>query len=211
MIAAALARRGSLVKAGVFAEVASLEVAAQALGHHRRLETFSSGSDIHSGQVPQVVRGAEYRPGGVPPEMPSVLVGPRPERVKHAESLQCRAAAALEGTRDLIALEAEDAFLQWEQASLQSAEALAATDEADRMAEDLTKDFTAGAKVRVEEVVNARVLASQARSQANEFRYRQLLSLADLERITAGAFRLRLAEAGSPRPGQESSSPNGSR
>jgi hypothetical protein len=43
-------------------------------------------------------------------------------------------------------------------------------------------------------VVNARVLASQARGQYNELRYRQIIALADLERATAGGFCARLAE-----------------
>jgi len=46
----------------------------------------------------------------------------------------------------------------------------------------------------VEDVVTAQVMASQARSQYNEFLYRQILTLADLERITAGGFCAGLAE-----------------
>ncbi len=57
------------------------------------------------------------------------------------------------------------------------------------MADDLTKDYTAGLKVRVEEVVSARVLASQARSEYNQFLYKQIIALADLERITAEGSR----------------------
>src|SRR5262249_2311039 len=58
----------------------------------------------------------------------------------------------------------------------------------DKLAEGLTQDFTARLKVKVDDVVNARVLASQARSQYNEYVYRAILALADLERITAGDF-----------------------
>lgn len=195
VVAAALARRGSLIQAGVFAEVAGLEVAAQGASHQKRLETFAAGSDVHAAAVPQAERGTEYRPGGIPPEMPAVLAGPRPERVRHAESLRNRATAAAEGTRNLVALEAEDAFLQWEQAALQAAEAKAAADEAEKTAEDLTRDFTGGAKVRVEDVTTARVLAAQTRSQANEFTFRQIVALANLERITGGAFCAGLAGA----------------
>jgi outer membrane protein TolC len=198
VVAAALARRGSLIQVGVFAEVAELEVSAQGASHQRRLETFAIGSDVHGAVVPQTERGTEYRPGGIPPEMPAVLAGPRPERVRHAESLRARAGAVAEGTRNLVALEAEDAFLRWEQAALQAAEAKAAADEAEKSAEDLTKDFTGGAKVRVEDVTAARVLASQTRAQANEFLFRQIVALADLERITGGAFYAGLAGARAP-------------
>jgi len=74
-----------------------------------------------------------------------------------------------------------------------------AAETGDKLAEDLTKDFTSGAKVKVEEVVNARVLAAQARSQYHEFLYKEILALADLERITAGAFCAGFVEPAVPR------------
>jgi hypothetical protein len=40
----------------------------------------------------------------------------------------------------------------------------------------------------VEEVINAQVLASQARAQYNEILFQQILALAKLEQITAGGF-----------------------
>jgi outer membrane protein TolC len=201
VVAWALARRGDLVQANVFAELTFLEVEAQGTGHHLRMETFAAGSDVHARQVPQEVRDdTEYRPGAVPPAMPTLLAGSRAERIKQAESLSARAAALVEETRNLIVLEAEDAFLRWEEASRQVPQAREAAEAGDSLADDLTKDFTAGLKVRVDEVVNARVLASQARSQYNEFLYRQILALADLERVTAGGFCAGLAEAGAPRP-----------
>src|SRR5262249_23100386 len=158
-----------------------------------------AGSDIHAFQVPQEVHNTEYRPGAVPPEMPTMLVGSRAERQKHAQSLHVRARAAAEVARNLIALEAEDAYLRWEEATLQVGPAREAAETGDRLADDLTKDFTAGLKVKVEEVINARVLAAQARSQYNEFLYKQDLALADLERISAGGFCAGFVEAVVPR------------
>src|SRR4029077_7417301 len=105
----------------------------------------------------------------------TTLVGSRPERMRHAQSLHARATAVVEVTRNLIALEGEDAFLRWEEASLQVAQAREAADAGDKMADNLSKDFTSGAKVRVEEVATARVLAARARSQYNEFLYREIL------------------------------------
>ncbi len=67
------------------------------------------------------------------------------------------------------------------------------------MANDLNKDFAAGQRVKVEDVVNAHVLASQARSQYNEYLYQQILALAELERVTAGGFRAALVDAAAPR------------
>ncbi|TMQ34817.1 MAG: TolC family protein [Planctomycetota bacterium] len=106
-----------------------------------------------------------------------------------------RAQAVAETTTNLITLEAQTAFLRWQEASSQIREAREAADTGDKMAEDISKDFTAGLKVKIDDVINGRVLASQARSQYNEYLYRQILALADLERITAGAFSARLVDA----------------
>jgi hypothetical protein len=50
-------------------------------------------------------------------------------------------------------------------------------------------------KVKVEDVVTSRVLASQARSEYNEFLFKQIIALADLERATAGGFNAGLVES----------------
>jgi outer membrane protein TolC len=195
IIAAALARRGELVRAKVFADVTCLEVEAQGTSMHPKMATFAAGSDIHGLQVPQGVHNHDYRPGAVPPEMPTLLAGPRPERVQRARALHARAAAVVEVTRNLIVLEAEDAYLRWEEAVREAAKAREAADTGDQWANDVSKDFTAGLKVKVEEVINARVLASQARAQYHEFLYRQILALAELERVTGGGFCAGLTEA----------------
>jgi outer membrane protein TolC len=196
VVAQAQARRAELVRAGVFVDVTCLEVDAQDANNlHKRVETFAAGSDIHAVSVPEGVHDTEYRPGGVPPEMPTLLVGSRADRVKRAESFNARAQAVAETTANLITLEAETAFLRWEEASGQLRDARDAADTGDKMADDLNKDFTGGLKVKVDEVINARVLASQARSQYSDYLYHQILALADLERITGGAFSARLVEA----------------
>lgn len=56
------------------------------------------------------------------------------------------------------------------------------------MAGNLSKDLAGGQRVKLEDVINAHVLASQARSQYDEYLYDQILALADLQRITAGGF-----------------------
>src|SRR5438445_4056527 len=195
IVAQALARRAELARAGVLVEVTCLEAEAQDTSHHKKMETFAAGSDIHGSLVPQGIQNSEYRPGAVPPEMPTLLAGSRADRVKRAQSFNARAQAVAETTRNLIVLEAEDAFLRWEEAALQIQDAREAADAGDKLADDVSKDFTAGLKVKVEDVVNSRVLASQARSQYNEYLYRQILALADLERISGGAFSARLVEA----------------
>lgn len=197
VVAQALARRGELVQASVFAEAACLEVQAQSSNVRKRVETFAAGSDIHARQVPQEFHNDEYRPGGIVPEMPTLLAGCRQDRVRHARSLQARADAMVEGTRNLIALDAEDAFLRWEEASQEVAAAREAAQSGGQLASDLDKDYTGGQKVRVEDVVNAHVLGAQARARYNEALYHQILALADVERATAGGVCAGLAELAS--------------
>ncbi len=152
---AALSRRAELVRAGVFADVTCLEAEAQSTNIHRKMETFAAGSDIHAVVVPQGVQNSEFRPGALPPEMPTLLVGNRPDRVQRARDFHARALAVSEMARNLVTLEAEDAFFRWEEASVQIPEAKVAADTGDKLAEGLSKDFAAGAKVKVEEVVSA--------------------------------------------------------
>jgi len=194
IIAGALSRRAEIIRANIFAEVAGLEVEAQGTSHHSRKDTFASGSDLHSTEVPQTEHNTQYRPGGVPPEMPARLVGSRAERVKHADSFHQRALAMVATTRNLMSLEAEDAFLRWDEAAMQAKAAREAANTGYTLAQDLNKDFTAGLKVKVEEVIGAWVLTAQARGQYNEALYNKILALAELERVTAGAFNARLAE-----------------
>src|SRR6202035_2446414 len=92
------------------------------------------------------------------------------------------------------------AFLRWEEAARQIPKAREAADAGDQLAEELGKDFAAGLKVKVEDVIGARLLAAQARAQYNEYLYRQALALADLERATGGAFTCRLVEATAAQP-----------
>ena len=200
VLALALARRGELIQAGVFVQVVHLEVEAQATSCLPRMQTFAAGSDIHGSQVPQGTSNSEYRPGAVPPEMPGMLAGSQAERMQQARLLQGRSETVLATTRNLISLEAEDAFLRWRQAERQAEKAEEATVAGEKLAEELSKDFTAGQKVKVEDMVNVSVVAAQAQSQWNEFRYKQILALADLERITAGGFCAGLTEATAPQP-----------
>jgi outer membrane protein TolC len=195
VIAWALARRSELATAMIFAQVVCLEVEAQGTSHRRRMETFAAGSDIHAWSVPQEVRNNEYRPGAVAPEMPTLLVGQKADRVQRARSLYTRAVTVVDVTRNLIALEAEDAFLRWEQAARQARLAREAADTGDKWAESLRKDFLARLRVRLEDVTTAAVTAAQARGQYNEYLYRKIVALADVERATAGAFCARLTEA----------------
>jgi outer membrane protein TolC len=200
VVASALARRAELIRAGIFAEVVCLEADAQQTSFHPRKETFAAGTDLHAVPVPQGVKNTEYRPGGILPEMPTMLFGSRADRAKQAQTLHARAVDLVQVTHNLIVLEAKDAFLRWQEAAQQVPAARDAADTGDQLANSQTKDFIASLKVRVDEVINARVLASQARAQYNEYLYKQILALADLERVTAGGFCAGLVEATAAAP-----------
>jgi len=79
ILAAALSQRGEAIEASLATEVVGLEADAQ--GRTRRQgtqRTFAAAADLHAGHVPQPIYGEEFRPGGVPLAMPTVLVGSSP-------------------------------------------------------------------------------------------------------------------------------------
>jgi outer membrane protein TolC len=193
LIAAALARRGDLIQASSFVELTSLEIEAQGTSCRAKMPTFASVGDIHARQVPEAQRGTNYAPGGIPPEMPTTLVGYRTERVKRAEAFHDRAVAVVAKTRDLIALQVEDAFRRWQEAAGEAARAREAATTGARLSDGLRRDYITGQNVKVEELINAYVLESQAQSQYNEFLFNEIVALADLERVTAGGFCAGLA------------------
>jgi outer membrane protein TolC len=194
VVAVALARRGEIVQANALAQITCIEADAQATSLLQRMETFAAGIDIHSTQIPQANNGVEYRPGGLPPEMPTLLLGTRQERLKQVQSLIARADQVVATTRNLVAAEVDDAFLRWEEASQQARKTREAAAAADKLADELRKDFAAGLKVKADEVVAARVLALQVRADFNEYVFKLVIALADLERATSGGFSAGLVD-----------------
>jgi outer membrane protein TolC len=188
IVALAVSRRGELAQAGLLADITGLEVCAQSKSCHPQFRTFAAAADIHAHNVPEGVSDTEYRPGAVPPEMPTTLVGSRAVRMDHARALSARAGAVTEKTRNLIGLEAEDAYYRWEEAAQKIIHTREAADKGSKLADSTRNDYTSGQNVKVEDVLTNEVLAAQARSQHVEALYRQVLALAALERITAGGF-----------------------
>src|SRR5262249_32272558 len=82
--------------------------------------------------------------------MPNTLVGSRSDRMQHAQSLNGRAAAVADKARNLIVLEAEDAFRRWEEAAAKLAHTRKAIAAGDRLADHTRSQFTARLKVRLE-------------------------------------------------------------
>jgi len=193
IIGLALARRSEMSQAGNLAEVYCLEVAAQGKSWRARVQTFASASDIHYRSIPQGTTDPEYRPGAIGPEMPTMLVGSKADRTERARAFSARAAAVADKTRNLVALEAEDAFIKWEEATLKIPSTREAATRAAKLADDMRKDFGAEQKVKAEDLVTVEVLSAQAQAQHIETIYQQILALAALERVTAGGFHAALA------------------
>jgi outer membrane protein TolC len=194
IIALAMSRRAELTQASLSAQVTNLEVDAQGRSRRKKVPTYATGSDIHANPIPQGIMDDEYRPGAVGLEMPPSLVGKKRDRQARAEDFGDRAAAVVEKARNLITLEAEDAYLKWQQNSTNAARARGAADRGDKLAERILEDFKSlGEAVDYKEVLEARVLASQARAAYNEAKFKVIVALAALERITGGGFHAGLA------------------
>jgi outer membrane protein TolC len=184
----ALCRRPELALAAAGVDVFRLEVYAQGKIPFRRVvPTFASGADIHSKDIPQAVRTAkEYRPGGIIPEMPTQLVGSKFDRVRHALDYSQRADAIYEDAVSLVTLEAENGFFEF----LLTAESLQLAVQKFRNGKELQKrtlDMAESVKEK-DLLVQGYVVATRAQSDYVEAVYNYLLSLAALERITAGGI-----------------------
>lgn len=185
----AVARRGELVQATTAREVVDLEACAQdRLIFRPTAFTFAAGADVHSRPVPQGFMNGEYRPGATSLEMPIMFVGSRPYRVERAHDLGVRAGAVVDKTRNLITLEAEDAFFKYEEAVRKMPIVTEASVSGARLAKSTRDDFTANSKVQIEDILSNEALAAQAKGTANENQYNLIIALAGLQRVTGGGF-----------------------
>ncbi len=185
----ALARRGEVVQATTAREIVDLEACAQNRLLFRPTSfTFAAGADVHSRPVPQGFMNGEYRPGATSLEMPVMFVGSRPYRVERAQDLGVRAGAVVDKTRNLVTLEAEDAFFKYEEAVRKMPLVLEASTAGNRLAKTTRDDFTANSKVKVDDILTGEALAAQAKATANENVYTLIIALAGLQRVTGGGF-----------------------
>jgi outer membrane protein TolC len=194
VLALALERRGEVSQASLANDIVCLEVKAQGTSVHPKLETFAAGSDIHAQQVPQGTRDGQYRPSAIGIEMPTEMVGSRTARVQQAQAYHARASAVNDKTRGLVSLEAKITFLKWQETKNQVKDYSEARDKARQVYDTLRGDAgfdpkdKAGAKPFLEDLLTAAIQASQTEVQANQAQYLHLLSLAALERVTAGGI-----------------------
>lgn len=195
IVTQALARRGEMMAVLVVSDVVRLEIDAQGKYWFRpRVATFASGGDIHATPVPPGIRNGEYRPGAIGVEMPNNLAGNRDARLNQAYAYSSRADAVVAKTRELIALEAEDGYLKWVEASRKVASGKEAATIARRLAKQTREDANKGAKIKQDEILMTDVVAGQATAAYHEAVFQQVLALAGLERITAGGFNSGLAK-----------------
>jgi outer membrane protein TolC len=185
----ALERRPELVLAAAGVDAFRLEVYAQGkIPFKRVVPTLASGADIHAKEIPHAVRTSnDYRPGGILPEMPPQLVGSKYDRVCRAMAFAARAEAVYEKARNLIIIEVEGTFFDFEQTSERLALA--------RQQFDLSKDIQQRARDAADttrakdQLVQAEVVAAKAQSDYLVAVHEYLLALAALERVTAGGIR----------------------
>lgn len=188
VIEMAVGRRPELALAAAGVDAFRLEVYAQSqLRFRRAVPTLASGSDIHAREVPQASRGKEYRPGAIAPEMPPQLVGTKYDRVCRAMAYSQRADAVFEKARNLIVLEAETAFYDLELTAQRVTLAKAKFENGKQLGEYVKNIFQEAREKDV--LLQAYVIASRAQSDYVEAVYQHLLSLAALERVTAGGVR----------------------
>jgi outer membrane protein TolC len=188
----ALGRRGEIALAHVGVELTELEIKAQSCLFTPTAPTFAIGSDLHVKPIVQGQANGEYLPGGVGLEMPPTMTGCRSARVEQAQALNGRAHAVAEKARQLVTLEAEDTFHKWQIARQEYVQYRSAY-EANKKAADLLvekwnptdKD---GGRPTWDDLVATRTRLTQAELQVNRARYQLWLTLAALERVTAGGY-----------------------
>jgi outer membrane protein TolC len=186
----ALDRRGEIVQSATAVQVFCLEIDAQAATCLPTAKTFASGSDIHAQVLPAGEHDPEYKPGAVAPEMPVALNGSKADRVEQARAYHARAAAVADKARNLIALEADDAFLRWKQFADETPRLVEAAAGLKNFSDDLRQKFDTNKAVypTIDDLLNAGLRATQADVDAKQARFRLLAALANLERVTAGGF-----------------------
>jgi hypothetical protein len=184
----ALARRPELALAAAGVDVFRLEVYAQGkIPFKRVVPTFASGTDLHSQDIPSAIRTKEYRPGAIIPEMPTQLVGSKYDRVARAMNYSQEAEAVYESAHSLVTLEAQNSFIEYEMAN----ERLILAKEKYDLAKDLqdrTRQNIDSTKEK-DLIVQAEITSAKVFSDYIESVYDHLMSLAALERITAGGVR----------------------
>ncbi|HEX4613827.1 MAG TPA: TolC family protein, partial [Urbifossiella sp.] len=152
--------------------------------------TLATGSDIKAREVPSTVRdlNLQYKPGAIIPEMPPQLVGNQADRVARAMAYSQRADAVFEKTRSLVHLEAENAFFEFDLAAKLVTEGKTKYEFGKDLMERIRENVD-NPKAERDQLVGGYAQAAKAQSDYVEAVWQYLLTLAHLERVTAGGVR----------------------
>lgn len=197
IIRLALAGRGEIQQADNAVCITRLEVQAQGTSRFVKRPTSAAGGDMHARPVPTGSFGDDYKPGAIGLDFPTLFVGPRDTRMQRACELSGRADAVAAKARILIALEAEDAFLKWEEAVAKITQYRKSIAETEELAKRATVALETGGTKSYRDVLEIVVLGAQLQVALNEALYNHAVALTEFERVTAGAFA---AGAAIPRP-----------
>jgi outer membrane protein TolC len=155
------------------------------------MRTFASSSDIHAKLLPSSDIGSvNYHPTMVGPEMPAYMNGSREARVQQARDYLERTQALAAKTRNLITLEVENLYRQWLDKSQRDVHLSAAYRESRTFSEKMKESFNRQqpSYPNIDEVINAGLVTTRLQLEWQEAHYQALLTLAALERATAGGF-----------------------
>ena len=155
-----------------------------------QVPTLATGGDIKAREVPGTVRelGGQYKPGAIMPEMPPQLVGNQADRVARAMHYSQRADAVYEKVRNLVRLEAENAFFEYELAAKNVTGGQLKFNSGKSLMVSL-REAADNPNAEREQLVRGYVEAARAQSDYVEAVWQYLLTLAHLERVTAGGVR----------------------
>jgi outer membrane protein TolC len=189
VVAHAVTRRGEVILTQMGIDVTKLEVCAQlARRWNLTAMTYSEGGDIHARPVPFAQREPDYKPGAIGPEMPNKIAGKSSTRAEVVRQYAERATAAAAEARSLVALEADVAHAKWIEATRNVAEARIAAKNGRNLID--RQRLAAGGTLTKEDVLLNEVSATRAIASLNEALWKQIIELANLERITAGGIRV---------------------
>ena len=191
VVAHARSRRGEIIMASLASEVTRLEAYAQwSIKLRYRAETFASGADIHSRPLPSGSKDNDYRPDALGPEMPTHMFGSRATRSQKAWELVARSQAVLEKTRNLVTLEAQNAWIDYHFAGISMETAKKQADAGNKnltLLREVAGDRVSTAAT-LQQLLEAQEEAAKGTAAYNEAVYQRITALANIERITAGGF-----------------------
>lgn len=182
--------REEIIKSSKASQILALEVNAQKSARFNpKFRTFASGSDLHYIPIGVQGRGDNFTPEAITIEMPSSLVGKKNDRVARAQAFADRGAAVEESTKNLIRLEVRNAFQML-------LETRTSFNELKKVEPELKKIITElhDTSLKFLNTDNAELFekAGNMLSNYNHTKFITMDNLADLERITSGAFSVGL-------------------